>query len=121
MSMDVEALVADSSFKETQIGDQLENLCSKYNVNLAWYPGFRLSAQAVPDDFRGPAMPPLAERVSRGFAIRPGELDAATLGRAAATLHYNPESWQDWGTPNEISQHLKQLWHILVRYGRPVY
>ncbi|MCG7410857.1 DUF3626 domain-containing protein [Paenibacillus sp. ACRRX] len=120
MSRDVEALVADSSYKETPIGDQLETLCSKYNVNLAWHPGFRLSAQTVPDDFRGPAMPPLAERVSRGFAIRPGELDAVTLGRAAATLHFNPESWQDWGTPNETSQHLKQLWHILVRYGQPI-
>lgn len=118
LSTDVEALVADPSYQETPVGDQLSSLCAQYNISLSWHPGFRLAAQAVPDDFRGPAMPPLAERVNRRFAITPGELTAATLGRAAAALHHDPASWQDWGTPHETFQHLKQLWHILVRYGR---
>ncbi|MBP1993767.1 DUF3626 domain-containing protein [Paenibacillus eucommiae] len=117
MSKDVEGLVADPSYKKTNIGDQLESLCSQNNISLSWHPGFRLAVEAVPDDFRGPAMPPLAERVNREFAATPGELNAATIGRAAAALYHNPESWQDWGTPQETFQHLKQLWHILVRYG----
>ena len=27
-------------------------------------------------------------------------------------------TWRDWGTPEEASQHLKQIWHVLVRFGR---
>jgi hypothetical protein len=116
LSADVEAFVADPSFQGTQTGDQLEALCRKYAMSLSWHPGFRLSAESVPDDFRGDAMPPFARRVAR-FATTPGMLDAATLGRAAAALHYQPEIWHDWGTPDETFQHLKYLWHVLVRFG----
>ncbi|RXZ76586.1 DUF3626 domain-containing protein [Paenibacillaceae bacterium] len=119
LSEDVESLVADPSFKGTRIGAQLEALCSKYNVTLVWHAGFRLAVSSVPDDFRGAAMPPLAKRLDRLFTVSPGVLDVAVIGRAAASLQLHPEQWQDWGTPDETSQHLKQLWHVLVQYGRP--
>jgi ribosomal protein S18 acetylase RimI-like enzyme len=73
----------------------------------------------VPDEFRGPRMVPLARRVAERCAIVPGAIDAASLGRAAAALHREPGSWEDWDTYEETLQHIKQLWHVLVRFGRP--
>ncbi|WP_433619087.1 DUF3626 domain-containing protein [Paenibacillus cellulositrophicus] len=40
---------------------------------------------------------------------------------AAASLHNHPEEWQDWGSYDETLQHIKQLWHVLVRFGSPHY
>lgn len=120
LSADVEALVADPSFRGTPVGDGLEALCARYGISFAWHPGFRLAVDSVPDDFRGPAMPPFARRIDRDFAAVPGWLDAAVIGRAAAALHFRPAIWRDWGTPDETFQHVKQLWHCLVRYGEPI-
>lgn len=116
LSTDVEMLVADPSYQGTPIGDQLEQVCSKYGIRLAWHPGFQLDVEDVPDDFRGPAIPAFARRVERFATVR-GKLDAATIGRAAASFHYEPERWQDWAEPDVIFQHFKQLWHVLVRFG----
>lgn len=117
LSKDVEALVADPSFKETQLGVLMEELCEKYSITLWWNPGFQLATSSVPDDFRGPAMPPLAKRLDKHYAHTPDLLDAFTIGNAAASFHYQPELWEDWGTPEETFQHLKQIWHVLVKYG----
>ncbi|KQL52256.1 hypothetical protein AN964_01000 [Heyndrickxia shackletonii] len=117
LSKDVEALVADPSFKDTQLGVLMEKLCEKYSITLLWHPGFQLAISAVPDDFRGPAMPPLAKRVDENYAHTSGLLDAVTIGNAAASFYHKPEYWEDWGTPEETFQHLKQLWHVLVKYG----
>lgn len=117
ISRDVEALVADPSFKETQIGFLIEELCLRYSITLQWHPGYRLSTSSVPDGFRGPAIPPFARRVDENFAHTHGILDAFTIGKAAASLHHKPKLWHDWGTPDETFQHLKQLWHVLVKYG----
>ncbi|WP_240041009.1 DUF3626 domain-containing protein [Paenibacillus ginsengarvi] len=119
LSADVEALVADPSFRGTAVGRVLEALSTKYAFELAWHPGFRLTVVSVPDDFRGPAMPPFALRIDREFGSASGWLDAHVLGKAAVSLHESPGSWQDWGTPDETFQHIKQLWHVLVRYGQP--
>jgi hypothetical protein len=69
----------------------------------------------VPDDFRGPEMPRLAQRI----AGSDGTLDAAVIGIAEASLHKQPDEWRDWGKHAEVLQHLKQLWHVLVHYGLP--
>ena len=92
-------------------------LSSKYRILLHRHPGFALTPREVPPDFRGPRMAPLAERVAR-FSDTPGELDAVALGRAAEALHRAPQTWREWGTPEETWQHIKQLWHVLVRFGR---
>ncbi len=47
---------------------------------------------AVPDDFRGLAMPHLARRI----AGIDGTLDAAVIGRAAASLYQEPKAWRGW-------------------------
>ncbi|MFS0838437.1 DUF3626 domain-containing protein [Paenibacillus sp. 1P03SA] len=121
LEYDVEALVADPSFRGTATGAQLDALSKAYGIPLCWHPGFRLAAGQVPDDFRGPVMPPLARRVaavSRGAETdAAGVIDAAAIGRAALSLHRQPDVWIDLGTPAEVLQYLKQLWHVLVRFG----
>ena len=111
---DVEWLVADPAFQGTPIEGYLTAICSNYHIALDWHPGFALPVSRVPDDFRGPAMPPLARRIAGD-----GFIDAAKIGKAAASLRLEPESWQDCGTYADTLQHLKQLWHVLVRYGSP--
>lgn len=118
---DVEALVADPAYRGTETAKALETLCDAYAIQLRWHPGFQLHADDVPEHFRGPAMPPLARRIAGRFPGRaPGLLDAEVLGRAAATLQHQPETWADWASPADTFQHIKQLWHVLVQYGEPI-
>ncbi|WP_274653274.1 DUF3626 domain-containing protein [Paenibacillus humicola] len=112
---DAELLVADPSFKGTDTGRTLERLCRKYSIGLYWHMGFVLSADEVPSDFRGPAMPSLAKRIARHNRI-----DACRIGAAAADLSRSPRAWSDLGTAAEVLQELKLLWHVLVRYGKPL-
>lgn len=119
LASDVEAIVADPSFRGTRIGEQLAALGSRHDAALRWHHGFQFAASDVPDDFRGPKMPPLAHRVERDFAAVPGQLDAYAIGNAARSLACHPELWADWGAPGETWQHLKQLWHVLVHFGHP--
>jgi hypothetical protein len=114
LGRDVELLVADPAFIPTPTGAVLIDLSRRYKIPLQWHPGFWLAVRDVPDDFRGPAMPRLAERI----AGRDGTLDAAVIGRAAASLHKEPDGWQDWSSRSDALQHLKQLWHVLVHFGR---
>ena len=110
---DVELLVADAAFASTPTGRVLREVATRNGFALQWHSGFRMAVSEVPDDFRGPEMPRLARRIAGGD----GMLDAAVIGAAEATLHRQPELWQDWGTHAEVLQHLKQLWHVLVHYG----
>jgi hypothetical protein len=60
-------------------------------------------------------MPRLAQRI----AGEDGIIDAAVIGAGEALLYHDPDAWGDWGSRAEVLQHLKQLWHVLVRYGVP--
>ena len=112
LSEDVDILVADPSFKNTNVGEIIEELSRRYSVEVHWHMGFRLGKHAVPSDFRGPSMPSLGARIAkRGF------IDAAAIGAAAVDLKRSPESWRDRGVYDEVLQELKLLWHVLVRYG----
>jgi len=113
LGRDVECFVADPSFSASATGAVLAELARRYDIPLHWHCGFRLAVRDVPDDFRGPAMPRLAQRI----AGIDGTLDAAVIGRAAASLYRQPEAWLDWGSRGDALQHLKQLWHVLVHYG----
>ena len=118
LSTDVEALVVDPSFDGTPTGDRLGELSARYGVPLRRHAGFALPAGEVPADFRGPLMVPLARRVDEAGRRGVGLADAAAIGRAAADLRDAPERWQDLGTPGDCWQLQKQLWHVLVRFGR---
>jgi hypothetical protein len=58
-------------------------------------------------------------RLARLIAGNDGALDAAVIGRAATSLHEEPDAWREYDSPGEALQHLKQLWHVLVHYGLP--
>ncbi|SCL23924.1 Protein of unknown function [Micromonospora pallida] len=117
LGRDVEALVADPSFRGTACGAVLADLARRYGFPLYWHHGFALPVDRVDPEFRGPAIPPLAARVLAEFG-RPGaRIDAALIGRAAASLVTEPARWADRGPAADTRQHLKQLWHVLVRYG----
>lgn len=119
LSRDVRALIIDPAFEGTPTGEQLRLLSAKHGIALQSHPGFVLATSEVPPDFRGPRMVPLAARLDESFARVRGELDAVVVGRAAQSLFREPEAWRDWGTAEETLQHLKQMWHVLVRYGHP--
>lgn len=110
---DVAILVADPSFQQSETGDLLERLSERYSIQLWWHGGFCMRADEVPMDFRGPTMPSLAHRIAEN-----GQVHARTIGEAAASLHRDPTVWKDRGTPAEVHQELKLLWHVMVRYGK---
>jgi len=113
LDRDVETLVADPAFAHTRIGQSLVELADKYGFDLQWHCGFRLGVGDVPDDFHGPEMPRIAERI----AGRDGTLDAAVIGRAAASLHHDPLQWSEWGGYFDVLRLFRQLWHVLVHFG----
>lgn len=116
LKRDVEALVADPAFARTRVGQTLIELSDQYGFELQWHSGFRLGVRDVPDDFRGPAMPRLAQRI----AGMDGTLDAALIGRAAGSLHHDPEQWRDFGDALDVLRLLRQLWHVLVHFGERI-
>jgi hypothetical protein len=115
---DVAALVVDPSFDGTPTGAVLGALCARHGMEVWAHAGFVLEPEAVPGDFRGPRMPALARRVASHARRADGAVDAAAIGAAAASLHREPAAWEDWGPRAEALQHLKQLWHVLVQFGR---
>ncbi|MEH1169013.1 DUF3626 domain-containing protein [Micromonospora sp. CPCC 205539] len=119
LARDVEALVVDPSFDGTPVGATLELIARRHGFPLERHPGFVLPVERVDPVFRGPAIPVLAARLHREFS-RPGApVDAALIGRAAASVVTEPARWADRGPITDTLQHLKQLWHVLVRYGVP--
>lgn len=111
---DVVSIVVDPSFAGSQVHAQLEAVAETFDIDLAWHVGSQLAVPDVPDDFRGPTMPPLATQIAG-----PGQLlDAATIGRATHAIEFTPPSIE--GDPSEGPlQQLKYLWHCLLRFGQP--
>jgi hypothetical protein len=116
---DVEGLVADPSFRGTQVGSQLDALAQRHHLELRWNDGFELAATDVPAEFRGPAIPRLAERVAAEFGDGSGRLNAEIIGRAAQSVVTEPNRWVAWGDAAEALQQIKRLWHVLVNFGAP--
>ncbi|MET8090670.1 DUF3626 domain-containing protein [Micromonospora sp. NPDC005220] len=119
LGRDVEELVVDPSFAGTPTGATLESIARRHGFPLRWDPGFALAVDRVDAEFRGPAIPGLAARLHREFARSGAPVDAALIGRGAVSVVTEPERWADRGPVVETLQHLKQLWHVLVRYGEP--
>lgn len=114
LKKDVEVLVVDPSFRGTHTERILEQLCLQYSIDLYWHMGFALPVDEVPADFRGPSIPSLAKLIAQNNYI-----DVSRIGSAAMDLRQNP-AWSDRGTYTEVLQELKLLWHVLVRYGKPL-
>jgi len=112
---DVETLVADPSFKNTNIGKIFEEISRKYSIKLYWHSGFALLVEDVPKDFRGPSMPSLAKHIAQNNV-----LTTNLIGSAENELKHHVDSWKTRGTYVEILQELKYLWHVLVKYGKPI-
>lgn len=113
LDRDVEMLVADPAFAHRPVGQTLIELADQYGFDSHWHCGFRLPVRDVPDDFRGPAMPRIAERI----AGMDGMLDSAVIGRGAASLHHDPGQWSEWGGYFDVLRLFRQLWHVLVHFG----
>lgn len=112
---DIEILVADPSFKDSHVGKTLEQICLRYSIELYWHMGFGLSVDEVPIDFRGPSVPSLARRIAQNDVV-----DTSMIGVAAMDLRRDPRAWSGRGTYQDVLQGLKLLWHVLVRYGKPL-
>ena len=112
---DVDLLIADPSFKGTYIGQILQQLCARDSINLYWHMGFAMRVEDIPTNFRGPSMSSLAKCIAQDDFI-----DVSTIGIAALDLKRDPVPWGARGTYEEVLQELKLLWHVLVRYGKPL-
>ncbi|MGL5667276.1 MAG: DUF3626 domain-containing protein, partial [Shewanella sp.] len=109
---DIAMLVADPSFKGTEIGATLSKLCDRYDIELQYHNGFSLHTAQIPSDFRGPTMPSLASRIAIDERV-----DAYAIGVAARDLYHSPQHWRDRGNRAQVAHELKLLWHVLVKYG----
>jgi hypothetical protein len=97
LAHDVEALVLDPCFRDTDI----EVLARALPCAVEWHPGFRLSIVELQrhPEYRGP------EYVELGVALgRDGELTPAVIGEAARAARHDP-------------QDLKKVWHYVARFG----
>jgi len=97
LATDVEALVLDPSFRDTEI----EALALQLPCSLEWHPGFRLHVDemALHPSYRGPEYVALG----RSLAVD-GWLTPAILEIAVRTERHHP-------------QDLKKVWHYLARFG----
>jgi hypothetical protein len=94
---DVEALVLDPCFRDTEI----EALAHELPCPVEWHAGFRLHVDALlkHPKYRGP------QYVELGLALaRDKHLTPAIIGQAANTGQYD-------------LQDLKKVWHYLARFG----
>lgn len=111
----VDILVADPGFKDTEIGEIFNELCTENDIKLFWHNGYAMSLGEVPRKFRGPIMPEIAKQVSSK-----GYLSTEMIGIAAQALKQNPDDWSKFGEFPEVLQQLKYLWHVLVTFGKPL-
>ena len=113
LEKDAVKLVADSSFKETEIQTVLKELSNRYKVELDWYPGYALPISEVPNHFRGYEIGPLVKRIAID-----GILTTAKIGEAANAFQRRQESWPYLGEGQEPLTYFRRVWHALVYHGR---
>lgn len=97
LAHDLEALVLDPCFRDTDLQQAAEQL----PCPLEWHHGFRLSVDELQKhpDYRG------AQYIELGISLaQDGYLDPKMLGDAS-------------GTGTNDGQALKRLWHCIARFG----
>ncbi len=108
---DVDAIIADPSYRGTEIETHLTSLVREHGCALSWHVGSVLSVDEIPTDFRGPEMAPLAAEVAID-----GRVDARAIGLAARDLAVVAPSPE--GDPEDSrAQLLKRLWHTVLAFG----
>ncbi|MDE9366233.1 DUF3626 domain-containing protein [Luteipulveratus sp. YIM 133132] len=119
VATDVAALVADPSFRETGVGNDLARLSARHGVPIVWHHGYVLDPDTLDPQFRTELSPVLAQDVHDRLA-RPGQrLDAELVGRAVQDVLRSPRDWAAYGDEVQVLQELKYLWHHLVELGAP--
>lgn len=99
LEQDVEALVADPSYRGTEI----ETAAGLLPCPVEWHAGFRLSVDELRrhPDYRGPEFVELGARIAvEGF------LTPRIIGDAARSGEYDEQA-------------LKRVWHYVARFGAP--
>lgn len=101
LAVDVEALVLDPSYRDTEVEADALLLSRRHGIPLEWHPGFSTTAHAIAQhpDYRGPHIVAAAERIAGDRALTP-----RVIGLAART-----------GAEEE--QVLKLIWHYVARFG----
>ena len=112
---DVDYLSVDSSFTDTQTGDEIIELAANASIGIHWRPRLRLQVSRVPADFRGELLVNFMKH-----AWPDGYVDAHQLGRFAQETELDPQAWNAWGELHEIRQLVKKTWHSIVAYGEPL-
>jgi len=97
LARDVEALVLDPCFRNTDVERAANNL----PCPVEWHTGFRLNIEELRrhPDYRGPRYVELGCTLARD-----GYLDPKTIGDAARTGRYDEHA-------------LKRVWHYIARFG----
>ena len=109
---DVDAIVLDPSFQDTDVDQAVTHLSDRYDVKVEWHAGSELAVDRIPTDFRGPTMPDVGTRAARADGV----IDVRSLGVAARAIHL--AEMQTSGDPQESeAQQLKYLWHTLLAFG----
>ena len=90
---DVEALVLDPCFRDTEV----EAAARRLPCPVEWHHGFRLRVEDLRPHYRGVEIAGLGAQLARQ-----GHLDARIIGAAANT--HDPHQ-------------LKKLWHCVARFG----
>ncbi len=115
LARDVARIVIDPSFLGTPTGAALQAAGDLFGVEISCHHGFCLDVDDYRDarvrNFRGQDVAALALRIHRDYCD-PGEpITANALGRAAR----EPAAATD-----PVRQQIKQVWHTMVAFGRPV-
>ncbi|WP_245154804.1 DUF3626 domain-containing protein [Nocardioides sp. 1609] len=91
---DVEAVVLDPCFR----GGPVEDAAERLGCTVEWHPGYRVLTAGLDEVYRGPEPPALARALGT-------ELVPAVVGDAARSGRHHPRT-------------VKQVWHLLARFGR---
>ena len=97
---DVEAIVLDPSYRETEI----ETAACTLGCPIEWHSGFRMDASSIPDSasYRGQKAANLAASLLENDTLTPRQIG---LARKA-------------GKADQKS--LKRVWHCVARFGNPL-
>jgi GNAT superfamily N-acetyltransferase len=112
LESDVESVVLDPSFRGTGVETDLRAAAERYGFSLTWHTGSELHCDQVPDDFRGPTMPVIAEEVARPDGV----VDAHAIGLRAASVAFAEPTVMGDDHESDLQQ-LKYLWHTLLAHG----